>query len=150
MRLQDSWHPIRSCLVAVLQRPGHDARVETQACLCLVALLFLLNSLDQTCIEQLQRLLPPSRLILVLRFLAEEAGQDASPYEPTPGVAYRSGRKPCNVVAAQLFSTYASTSPPFPPYPRLACCRFTAHVCNMLGMGISLGRVDVSLTFGCR
>jgi hypothetical protein len=83
--VQDSWQPVRSCIMSVLQRPC-DAALETQACLCLVAVIIILNISDKGAVSQLKQLLPPARLLRVLQLLAEEVSQDSSPYEPLPGL----------------------------------------------------------------
>lgn len=79
----DSWQPVRSCIVSVLQRPCEPA-LEIQVSLCLVALIILTFSDDV--MSQLRQALPPSRTLLVLQLLGEEVGSDSSPYEPAPGV----------------------------------------------------------------
>lgn len=79
----DSWQPVRSCIVSVLQRPCEPA-LEVQVSLCLVALIILTSSDDV--MSQLRQALPPSRTLLVLQLLGEELGSDTSPYEPAPGV----------------------------------------------------------------
>eukprot|EP00892_Ulva_mutabilis_P004720 jgi/Ulvmu1/261/UM001_0265.1 len=79
----DSWQPVRSCIVSVLQRPCEPA-LEIQVSLCLVALIILTSSDDV--VSQLRQALPPSRTLLVLKLLAEEVEADVSPYEPAPGV----------------------------------------------------------------
>lgn len=109
----DSWQPVRSCIVSVLQRPCEPA-LEIQVSLCLVALIILTTSEDV--IAQLRQALPPSRTLLVLKLLGEEVESDTSPYEPAPGPIPLCYTSPC-VPVQDLVSIIAAQSRP----PCAAC-----------------------------
>lgn len=83
--MQDSWQPVRSCIISVLQRRCETA-LETQACLCLVTVTIVLGIVDDGWVSQLKPLITPTRLLRVLQLLAEEVSHDSSPYELVPGL----------------------------------------------------------------
>lgn len=96
--MQDSWQPVRSCIISVLQRPC-EAALETQACLCLVTVIIILNITDEGCVSQLKPLISPTRLLRVLQLLAEEVAHDCSPYQLVPGMPRTMSNLPFRFVA---------------------------------------------------
>lgn len=106
----DSWQPVRSCIVSVLQRPCEPA-LEVQVSLCLVALIILTSSDDV--ISQLRQALPPTRTLLVLQLLGEEVGADTSPYEPAPGAIRRRLHSPAVQLEALQVQPCTQPAEPF-------------------------------------